>query len=63
MNAKAIKTKLDARGMKYSWFAEQMKVSKTLVSFWFSGERQMTSAQKTKADTIFERANFERSIF
>ena len=54
MKANDIKRKLDAGGTKHSWFADQMGVSPTLVSLWFSGERDMTAEQETKANKVFE---------
>jgi len=52
MDVKTLKAKTDGGGIKRSWLADKMGVSQTLLSLWFSGEREMTSEQESKADNI-----------
>jgi len=52
MNVSTIKSKLNDWGIKHSWFAEKMGVSKGLVSQWFSGELDMSEDHKSTAKDI-----------
>ena len=52
MDVKTLKSKTDGWGIKRNWLAKKLGVSETLISMWFSGEREMTTDQQLKADTI-----------
>ena len=52
MNVEKIRVKLDEWGIKHTWFAEQLGVSKTLLSLWLSNERQMPNDKNKQAVKI-----------
>lgn len=52
MNVENIRTKLDQWGIKHTWFAQQLGVSKSLLSLWLSSERQMPEDKYEQANKI-----------
>jgi len=54
VNAKTTKAKIDKWGIKHAWFAEQLGISKSKLSLWFKGDRDLTIAEELKAKRIIE---------
>ena len=44
--------KLDKWGIKHTWFADKLGVSKALLSLWLSNERQMPDEKNEQAEKI-----------
>ena len=54
MKVETIREKLDEWGIKHTWFADQLGVSKALLSLWLSNERQMPDEKNEQAIKILK---------
>ena len=52
MKVETIREKLDKWGIKHTWFADKLGVSKALLSLWLSNERQMPDEKNEQAEKI-----------